>query len=81
MPEPDRTSSLARSMKAMQAGMVNAGPAAAASYALLGGILLFGGIGWALDTRFGTSPVFAAAGLLLGVVAGLYQVAKVMWRR
>jgi F0F1-type ATP synthase assembly protein I len=81
MSEPDRTSSLARAMKAFQANMTSAGPAVAASYTLLGSILLLGGIGYAIDARFGTSPAFVVTGLVLGVVVGLYQLAKMLWRR
>jgi F0F1-type ATP synthase assembly protein I len=81
MPEPDRTSSLARAMKALQANMTGAGPAVAASYTLLGAILLLGGIGYVVDSRFGTSPAFVVTGLVLGVVVGLYQLAKTLWRR
>ena len=81
MPEPDRTSSLVRAMKALQAGVESAGPAAAASYTVLGAIVLLGGIGWAVDARFGTSPAFVVTGLVLGVAVGLYQLAKVLWRR
>ena len=57
------------------------GPAVAVSYALVGAILLFGGLGYALDARFGTAPTFVAIGLLLGVALGLYQLAKWLWRR
>jgi F0F1-type ATP synthase assembly protein I len=81
MPEPDRTSPLARAMKALGANMTSAGPAAAASYTLLGAILLLGGIGYWLDSRFGTSPAFGATGLLLGVAVGFYALAKTLWRR
>jgi F0F1-type ATP synthase assembly protein I len=81
MPEPDRTSSLARAMKALQANVTSAGPAVAASYTLLGAILLLGGIGYVVDSRFGTSPAFVVTGLVLGVVVGLYQLAKTLWRR
>jgi F0F1-type ATP synthase assembly protein I len=81
MPEPDRQSPLTRAMKAFQANMSGAGPAMTASYTLLGGILLLGGIGYVVDSRFGTSPAFVATGLVLGVVVGLYQLAKTLWRR
>lgn len=81
MPEPDRTSSLVRALRAMQANMTSAGAAAGASYALIGAIVLFGGIGYALDARYGTSPAFVVTGLVLGVVVGLYQLAKMLWRR
>jgi F0F1-type ATP synthase assembly protein I len=81
MPDSERESALARATKALQANMTTAGPAVSASYTLLGAILLLGGIGYALDARFGTAPAFVATGLLLGVVVGLYQLAKVLWRR
>lgn len=81
MPEPDRTSSLTRAMKALQANMTGAGPAIAASYTLLGALVLLGGIGYALDSRFGTSPALVVAGLILGVGVGLYSLAQTLWRR
>ena len=81
MPDHDRLSSLARAMKALQANVTEAGPAIAASYTLLGAILLLGGIGYALDARFSTSPAFVVTGLLLGVGVGLYLLAKMLWRR
>lgn len=81
MTEPDRTSSLSRAMKALQTSVSGAGPAAAASYTLLGAILLLGGLGYLLDERFGTAPAFVAGGLVLGAVVGLYQLAKTLWRR
>jgi len=81
MPDPDRTSPLVRALKALQIGANSAGPAVAVSYALVGAILLFGCLGYALDTRFGTAPTFVATGLLLGVAIGLYQLAKWLWRR
>lgn len=81
MGHPERDSSLARAMKAVQARMHAAGPAIAASYTLLGAILLLGGAGYALDARYDTSPALVVAGLLLGVAAGLYQLARTLWRR
>jgi len=81
MPDPDRLSSLARAMKALQVSVTSAGPAIAASYTLLGSILLLGGIGYAVDSRFSTSPAFTVTGLLLGVGVGLYLLAKMLWRR
>jgi F0F1-type ATP synthase assembly protein I len=81
MPEPDRSSSLLRAMKALQANVTSAGPAAAASYTLMGSILMLGGVGYALDSRFGTSPAFVTTGLLLGVCLGLYHLARMLWRR
>jgi hypothetical protein len=56
MQRPDPASSLARAMKALQANMDSVGPAVAASYTLIGAILLLGGVGYALDRRFETAP-------------------------
>ena len=81
MPSNDRARSLGRSLKTLQTSVQRAGPAAAASYSLIGAILLFGGIGYACDHWFGTAPWCLVGGLLLGIVAGFYQLAKAVWRR
>ena len=70
-----------RSLRYFQENLRRAGPAIAASYALIGAIVLFGGIGYAVDRWQGTSPWFAVGGLLLGVIVGLYEIAKVIWPR
>lgn len=71
----------ARSLRYLQENLRRAGPAAAASYALIGAIVLLGGAGYALDWWLGTAPWLLVAGLLSGVVVGLYEVAKTVWRR
>jgi len=73
--------SLARASKAFQENVTRAGPVAAASYALIGAIILLGGIGYALDRWRGTSPWFLLGGLLLGIVVGFYELAKAVWPR
>ncbi|MBM3779833.1 MAG: hypothetical protein FJW23_16615 [Acidimicrobiia bacterium] len=80
MPDDEQGFSLARSLSFLQENLRRAGPAAAASYALVGAVLLLGGLGYALDAWQGTTPWFLLAGLLLGVVVGLYELAKVVWR-
>ena len=72
---------LERSTRALQENAEQAGPAAGASYTLIGAILLLGGVGFAIDRWRGTSPWFLVGGLFLGVVVGLYEVAKTVWRR
>ncbi len=72
---------LERSLKAFQSNLRNTGPAMTASYTLIGAIILFGGIGYAIDAHFETGPWFLVAGLLLGIVTGFYQLAKTLWRR
>jgi F0F1-type ATP synthase assembly protein I len=72
---------MGRAVRALQGSVQRAGPAAAASYSLVGAILLLGGIGYACDRWFGTEPWCLVSGLLLGIVAGFYQLAKAVWRQ
>ena len=71
-----------RSLKALQSNISRSGPAATVSYTLIGAIIMFGGIGYALDEWRGTSPWFLFGGLILGLIVGFYELAKTMlWRR
>ncbi len=72
---------LARSLRYMQESIRNSGPAALAGYTLLGALLLLGGIGYALDAWRHTSPWFLIAGLLLGLIVGFFELAKMIWRK
>jgi F0F1-type ATP synthase assembly protein I len=65
----------------MQDSLRKAGPAVAAGYTLMGAIALLGGIGYAVDAWRGTSPWFLVAGLLLGIVVGFVQLAKIIFRK
>ena len=49
--------------------------------ALIGAILLLGGIGYAIDSWRATGPWGLLVGLLLGLVVGFYELAKTIWRR
>jgi len=68
------------SLRALQTTISRSGPAATASYTLIGAIMLLGGIGYALDEWRGTSPWFLFGGLVLGIVVGFYGLAKSIWR-
>jgi F0F1-type ATP synthase assembly protein I len=81
MPHEDRPQFLARSLQRMQDSVQSAGPAATASYTLIGAIILLGGLGYAADAWLGTAPWGLLAGLLLGIVVGFYELVRVMWRR
>jgi F0F1-type ATP synthase assembly protein I len=72
---------LERSAKSFQENAERAGPAAGASYTLIGAILLLGGLGYAIDAWRGTAPWFLVGGLLLGIVVGMWELAKTVWRR
>lgn len=80
MPREDRKP-LARSVKSLQDSVRRAGPAAAASYTLIGAILLLGGIGYAIDAWRGNSHVFLVSGLVLGIVVGFYELVRSVWQR
>ena len=75
-----RTVISTRGLKALQENVVRSGPAATASYTLIGAIILLGGIGYGIDAWRGTSPWFLFGGLVLGLVVGFYELAKTIWR-
>jgi F0F1-type ATP synthase assembly protein I len=72
---------LANSARQLQENAERAGPAAGASYALIGSIIVLGGIGYAIDRWQGTTPWCLLGGLLLGIVVGFYELAKSVWRK
>jgi F0F1-type ATP synthase assembly protein I len=72
---------LERSTESLQSTAEQAGPAAGASYTLIGAILLLGGLGYAVDFWRGTSPWFLIGGLLLGIIVGMWELAKTVWPR
>ena len=57
-----------------------AAPFMAAVWVLTGAVLLLGLGGRWLDARLGTSPWLTTIGLLLGVVVGMYELARVALR-
>ena len=79
MPD-ERDPFLARSLQYLQDNIRRAGPAATASYSLIGAILLLGGAGHLIDRWLETAPWGLVAGLLAGVVVGFYELAKAVWR-
>ena len=72
--------SYSRSAKSLQENAERAGSAAGASYTLVGGILVLGGIGYAVDHWRGTAPWGLIIGLVLGVVVGFYDLVKSTWK-
>jgi len=73
--------SFERSARSLQENMQRSGPAAGASYTLIGAIILLGGIGYAVDRWLDASPWFLMTGLGLGIVVGFYELIKVAWHR
>jgi len=81
MADKDQDPFLARAAKALQNNAEQAGPAAGAGYTLIGAIMLLGVIGYAVDRWRGTSPWFLVGGLMLGIVVGMYELAKTVWHK
>ena len=68
--------SFTRSIQVFQDNVNRAGPAAAASYSLIGAILVLGGLGYAVDRWLGSRPWGVFGGLMLGLVVGFYELVK-----
>jgi F0F1-type ATP synthase assembly protein I len=81
MPRENRPGFLERSAKALQSSAERAGPAAAASYSLIGAIVLLGGVGYGLDVWLGTGPWCLLGGLALGLITGFYFLISSTWQR
>ena len=70
-----------RAAKSLQENVSGAGGVAAASYTLVGGIILLGGLGYLVDSWRGTSPWFLLTGLILGMAVGFWELIKaVFWK-
>ena len=78
---PKQKRSMSGSLKVLQETVVSSGPAAGASYTLIGAIILLGGIGYAVDLWRGTAPWFLLGGLALGLIVGFYELARTVWRK
>lgn len=76
----DSRFSFGRSIQVFQENVSRAGPAATASYALVGAIVVLGGLGYAVDRWVGSAPWGAFAGLMLGLVVGFYELVKAVRR-
>ncbi len=77
----ERESFVAGSLRHLQDNIRRAGPAATASYTLVGAILLLGGGGHLIDRWQGTAPWGLLVGLLAGLIVGFYELAKTVWKR
>ena len=76
-----RPFSYSRSAESLQENASRASAAAGASYTLVGGIILLGGLGYAVDRWQGTAPWGLVIGLTLGIVVGFYELVKTAWPR
>jgi F0F1-type ATP synthase assembly protein I len=74
-------SSSGESNKALQDALDENEPRIVASYALLGAIVLLGGIGYGIDRWAGTSPWFLLIGLLIGIASGFGNLLRTLRRQ
>jgi F0F1-type ATP synthase assembly protein I len=81
MAKKQRGFSYERAARALQANATSSGPVAGASYTLVGGIILLGGLGYAFDEWRGTAPWGLVIGLALGIIVGFYELVKTVWQR
>ena len=81
MADKGKKSSYALSVKSLQESATQAGPAMAASYTLVGAIIVLGGLGYVVDRWRGTAPWFLVTGLVVGVVIGFYELIKTAYRK
>jgi F0F1-type ATP synthase assembly protein I len=81
MAEKGRSFPLARSAKSLQENVSRSAPVAVAAYSLVGGIILFGAIGYGLDRWLGSDPWLLLSGLMVGMVVGFYELVKTTWRK
>ena len=78
MPDP-KESYPTRSFYYFQKFLAKSGPAASASYALIGAVLVFALLGYFIDNHYQSSPWFTLGGTFLGLLVGFYQLAKAIW--
>jgi F0F1-type ATP synthase assembly protein I len=69
-------SEIARANALLQENLDRGKPVIFASYAIVGAILLFGGVGYALDRVFGTLPGFLLGGTCGGLGVAFYTLIK-----
>jgi ATP synthase protein I len=81
-PDEDRDDGgLRETASEFQNSLQKSAPAAAASYTLIGGIIVLGGLGYALDSWLGTDPWLLLLGLLMGILVGFYELVRYAWGR
>ncbi len=76
MAKKTRDSQFEQSARSLQQNVSGSGAVAGASYTLVGGILLLGGLGYGFDYWRGTAPWGLLIGLMLGIIVGFYELIK-----
>jgi F0F1-type ATP synthase assembly protein I len=76
MADKDRSFPFVRSAQSLQENLRRSGPVIGAAYTLIGGTVLLGGLGYALDRWLATLPWFFLGGVALGMVVGFYELVR-----
>lgn len=74
-----RLNQISNSFTYLQKIVKQSGPAMNASYSLIAAVMLLGALGYLIDRWRNSSPVFLLCGLLMGLVVGFYEIAKIIW--
>jgi F0F1-type ATP synthase assembly protein I len=80
-PEKPRRSDLSDQVEQFQRNVSESVPAAAASYSLIGAIILLGALGYLADRWLDTAPWLLLLGLFLGIIVGFYELVRLVWGR
>ena len=65
----------------LQKYLLQSASAASASYALIAATIIFCMLGFYLDNRYESTPVFTLLGLIIGLAIGFYELAKTIWMK
>ncbi len=76
-----KINNLANSFNYLQKIIKQSGPAMGASYTLIGSVLILGTLGYFIDKWRESSPLFLILGLVIGIIVGFYEIAKVIWAK
>ena len=77
----DSDNFLEKSLQQFQRFVRQSGPAAAAAYTLLASVLLLALLGYFLDYYFNASPIFLLFGLGVVLVIGIFELAKIIFKK
>jgi len=67
-----------QSIKNLSDSFKKAGPYINISYVLIASIAMLGALGWWVDQRSGTAPLFFITGVLAGFFLGMYNLFQVL---
>ncbi len=79
--DKNRQNFLSQVFRLLIKNVTQAGPYITASYTLIGSVLLLTLLGYFADRWLGSSPILMIIGIILGLVVGLYEIARVVFKK